>query len=188
MFKRMAKKITPKKQNYGTLHELLILKLRVLHDVENQIIKALPKMQKAATDPKLKQAFADHLEETKMHEERIDRALEKLGDQSKGRIKSEAMTGLAKDGEWVAKNIKDRAARDAALIGAAQYVEHYEMAGYKTAIAWAELMGHTDVVELLQETMDEEENADTSLSALAESSINRAVESGMDSEEKESDA
>jgi ferritin-like metal-binding protein YciE len=177
-----AKKKSAKKKakpSYDTLHALLILKLQALHDVESQILKALPKLEKAASDPKLKQAFRDHLKETEAHEERIDEALELLGDTGKGKVKSEAMAGLAKDGDWVAKNVKDPAARDAALIAAAQYVEHYEIAGYGTAITWAKLMGHDNVVSLLKETRSEEENADTTLSALAEGTINEQVETGM---------
>jgi ferritin-like metal-binding protein YciE len=101
-------------------------------------------------------------------------------------VKSEAIRGLVLDGDWVAKNVKDPAAKDAMLIAAAQYVEHYEIAGYGTAITWAELMGHTEVVELLKETLDEEENADVTLSALAESSINDQVDLGMEAADESS--
>ena len=181
MATKTQKKPLPKP--YTTLHDLLIVKLQALHDVEGQIIKALPKLSKAATDPKLKQAFDDHLKESEKQEERIDRALELLGDTAKGKIKSEAIRGLADDGDWVTKNVKDPAARDAMLVAAAQYVEHYEIAGYGTAITWAKLMGHSDVVDLLQETLDEEENADITLSALAESAINDQVETGMSEDE-----
>src|SRR5262245_39688897 len=119
----MAKK---KQQKYQNLHELLILKLQVLHDVENQLIKAPTKLGKRAEDADLKKAFAMHLEETRGHEERIDQALELMGDAAKGKEKSEAIRGLVKDADWCAKNVKVPTARDASIIAAAQYVEHYE--------------------------------------------------------------
>lgn len=163
---------------YTTLHELLILKLRVLRDVEGQLIKALPKMAKAATDPKLQAAFTEHLKETEGHEARIDEALELAGDTGKKKDKSEAIRGLIEDAEWVIKNVKNPAARDASLIAAAQYVEHYEIAGYGSAEAWARHMGHDEIADLLEKTLDEESAADKKLSALAESGINEKVESG----------
>jgi ferritin-like metal-binding protein YciE len=160
------------KKKYETLHDLLILKLQVLHDVENQLVKALPKMAKAAHSAKLKEAFSAHLEETKRQEERIDEALELAGDEAKGKEKSEAIRGLIKDAEWCIKNITEPAARDASLIAAAQYVEHYEMAGYGAARTWAEEMGHRDIAELLQATLDEEGAANEKLTKLAERGIN----------------
>jgi ferritin-like metal-binding protein YciE len=167
-------------QKYETLHDLLILKLRSLHDIESQIIKALPKMAKAASDEKLREAFTSHLEETKNQEAHIDRALELLGDTAKGKSKVEAIRGLIKDAEWIIKSVKNPAARDAILIAAAQYVEHYEIAGYGTAREWASLMGHTEVADLLNETLDEEAAANEKLNTLATKSINEKVESGMD--------
>jgi len=171
-----------KTEQYATLHELLILKLRVLHDVETQLTKALPKMAKAATDTKLKEAFTLHLEETQQQVERIEQALELAGDSAKKKEKSEAIRGLIEDAEWCIKNIKDEAARDAALLASAQYVEHYEIAGYGTARAWSELMGHSEIVSLLEETLAEEELTDTKLTDLAESTINEKVEMGHEQE------
>lgn len=182
----MAIKVADKaKSQYSTLHDLLILKLRVLHDVENQIIEALPKMAKAASDEKLKAAFTQHLEETKAQEQRIDEALGKAGDTSKKKETSEGMRGIIEDAEWCIDNIKDPQARDVSLIAAAQYVEHYEIAGYGSALAWAEEMGHSEICSLLQTTLDEESAADTKLSKLAEGlmgigGLNKKVESGMD--------
>jgi len=167
----MAKK-QQKKEKYSNLHELLILKLQVLHDVENQLIKALPKMAKAATDPKLRQAFTDHLKQTKGHEERIDKALMHMGDTGKHKEKSDAIRGLIKDADWCIKNVKKSEARDAVLIAAAQYVEHYEMAGYGAARSWAELMGHEAVASLLQMTLNEEGEANELLTSLAQGGIN----------------
>ncbi len=167
---------------YSTLHELLVLKLRVLHDVESQLKKALPKMEKAASDPKLKEAFASHLKETEAQEARIDEALELAGDPSKKKEKSEAIRGLVADAEWCIANIREPRARDASLIAAAQYVEHYEIAGYSSACEWAKLMGHDDIVELLEATLSEEEAADKKLSSLAEGSINEKVDTGHEEE------
>ncbi|MDB5238101.1 MAG: yciF [Candidatus Kaiserbacteria bacterium] len=172
------KKATTSK--YSTLHELLILKLQTLHDVEKELIKALPKMAKAATDPALKSAFSEHLEETKTHEARIDQALEHAGDTGKHKQKSEAIRGLIKDAQWCIKNVKEPRARDAILIAAAQYVEHYEMAGYGAARTWAEDMGHAEISDLLQLTLTEEGNANKKLTSLAEGGINENVASGME--------
>lgn len=181
--KKTASKGRTSAQRYETLHDLFILKLWSLHDVESQLIKALPKMAKAATNAKLREAFSNHLEETKVHEERIDRALEILGDSGKGKSKVEAIRGLVKDAEWLIKSIKSPAARDVALIAAAQYVEHYEIAGYGAAATWADQMGHTEVLELLEATLDEEEAADETLSTIAETSVNADLDSGMGEEQ-----
>ena len=164
---------------YDTLHELFIQKLQALHDMEGQIIKALPKMAKAATSTKLKEAFETHLEETKVQEERLDEALEMMGDKAKGKEKSEGIRGIIADGEWCIKNITNDEARDASLIAAAQYVEHYEIAGYGTAIEWAREMGHTEVQDLLETTLSEEKMTDEKLTSLAENDINEKVEMGM---------
>jgi len=166
---------TAKKEKYSTLHDLLILKLQVLHDIENQLIKALPKMAEAAQDSDLKKAFESHLKETKQQEERIDEALELAGDSGKHKEQSDAIRGLIKDAEWCIKNVKDPAARDVSLIAAAQYVEHYEMAGYGAARTWAEEMGHSDIAQLLQETLDEEGAANKKLMGLAEGGINEKI-------------
>lgn len=177
------KKSTKKKvERYETLHDLLILKLRALHDVENQLTKALPKMAKAAHDEKLREAFAAHLEETKRHEERIDTALELLGDTSKGKIRVEAIRGLIADSEWIVKSIKNPEARDTALIAAAQYVEHYEMSGYGSAIAWADRMDHREVRTLLEDTLGEEEAADAKLNSIALNRVNANIETGHEAE------
>lgn len=173
-----------KSQTYENLHDLLLLKLEVLHDVESQLIKALPKMAEAATAPELRDAFTMHLEETRRQEERIDRALELMGKPEKPKEKSAAIRGLIEDAQWCIKAVKNPEARDAILIAAAQYVEHYEMAGYGSALSWAEEMGHSQIAELLQETLDEEEAADTKLSDLAEGGINEAA-NDMQEEESE---
>lgn len=180
----MATKKSNKK--YETLHDLLILKLQALNYTENELIKALPKMAKSATDSDLKQAFASHLEETRTQAERLAQALRMLGNTGKGTEQSAAIDGLIEDAEWCIKNISDGTTRDAALIAAAQYVEHYEIAGYGSAIAWAEEMEHDEVAELLQETLDEESAANEKLTTLAEGGINDEANDMHETDEDES--
>jgi len=184
----MAKQATKttKKAKYETLHDLLIMKLKVLHYTEDELIQALPKMAKAASDANLKQAFMMHLEETREQKKRIVRALDMLGSSGKSMETSAALDGLIEDSEWCIKNIKDAATRDASLIAAAQYVEHYEMAGYGSARTWAEEMGHDEVAELLQETLDEESAANEKLTALAEGGINDEANDMKETDEDES--
>jgi ferritin-like metal-binding protein YciE len=177
---RMAKKKSSKnskKESYTTLHDLFILKLNALLYVENQLVKALPKMAKAATDPHLRDAFSDHHRETKGHVIRLERALQSIGEKPK-RVVVEAIQGLVKDADWSAKNVKNREARDAILIAAAQYVEQYEEAGYGTAREWARVMNHVDAEELLSETLKEEETADELLTEIATSGINERANTG----------
>lgn len=160
-----------KKSRFDSLHDLLILKLQALHDVEQQLTKALPTMAKRASSPELKEAFESHLQETKEQVRRLERAMKHLGVSPKTE-KVAAIRGLVEDGSWVMKHVEDDAARDAALIAAAQYVERYETAGYGTAREWARLMGHTQVEELLSQSLEEEEAANQKLTELAESGIN----------------
>jgi len=159
------------RDKYVTLHDLLVLKLCALYDVEKQLTKALPKLAKASHNPELRAAFASHLEETKRQAERLEDAAELLDFKIKPE-KSEAIRGLIKDAEWIIKTLKDRDARDALLIAAAQYVEHYEMAGYGSARTWAESMGHTQVAELLQEILDEESATNEKLTEIAQGTVN----------------
>jgi ferritin-like metal-binding protein YciE len=160
---------------YSTLTDLLLLKLQALYDTEHELVKALPKMAKAAYDEELTAGFRTHLEETKEHVRRLDEAFQLLSEDPK-KIKGEAIRGLVEDGEWVIKNIKSSAARDAALIGAASYVEHYEIAGYTIAREWALFLGETEIVSLLEETLAEEQHADAILSALGKTKINERVD------------
>ncbi len=153
------------------LKSVFVLKLRSLLDTESELIDALPKMAEAAGDSELKKAFEEHLEQTKEHEERIKKAFEIL-DISPQKLKGEAIQGLIRDAEWVVENVEGHEARDAAMIAAAQYVEHYEIAGYGSALAWARRLGYEDIAELLTQTLEEEKETDIKLSALAESSIN----------------
>jgi ferritin-like metal-binding protein YciE len=158
------------------LEELLIDELKDLYNAENQIIKALPKMAKAAGSPDLRRAFERHLEETRRHVERLDQ----IGEQFETRLtgkKCHGMEGLIEEGKEIMSEDLDENALDAGLIGAAQKVEHYEIAAYGTARAHAEMLGYTKVARLLQQTLNEEGATDKKLTQLAENIINvEAVE------------
>ena len=153
------------------LEELLVDELKDLYSAENQIIKALPKMAKAASSPELKRAFERHLEETRRQVERLNQIGETLDIRLTGK-KCKGMEGLIEEGKEIMEEDLDDNAIDAGLIGAAQKVEHYEIAGYGTARTHAELLGHSKVAKLLQQTLDEEGATDKKLTALAESIIN----------------
>jgi len=154
-----------------TLNDLLHHELKDLYSAENQLVKALPKMAKAATNADLKAGFEEHLEQTKGHVERLDQIGEQLGMKLTGH-KCKAMEGLIEEGaELIGEDAED-SVRDAGLIGAAQRVEHYEMAGYGTARALAQKLGHDDVADILGETLEEEKATDAKLTELAESAVN----------------
>ena len=150
------------------LKELLVDELKDLYSAENQLIKALPKLAKAAKSPELKQGFVKHLEETREHSQRIEEICKELGKSPKG-SKCKAMEGLIEEGKDVMEQHEDSEALDAALICAAQKVEHYEIASYGTAKAWAELLEMNDAVQLLEQTLSEEKATDEKLNGLAES-------------------
>jgi ferritin-like metal-binding protein YciE len=172
----------------GTLHAAFIDELRDAYDAEKQLTKALPKMAKAATSPKLRTAFEDHLEETRRQIERLEQVFEGLDEKVRGKH-CEGIAGIIEEGKTVMEEDFDDSTMDACLIAGGQRAEHYEIAAYGTLIAWAKAMGHMDAVELLQQTLDEEKMADEKLSALAEGGINQAaadaVESGMETDEEE---
>ena len=176
---KKTKKKTPAR--YADLHDLLVLKLQSLYDIESQLVLELPKLARHATSVELRDAFEKHLEETKNQVARLEQALEEIRSPVK-KSKVEAIRGLAKDADWMIKNIKDEKARDAGMIAAAQYVEHYEIAGYGSASEWAKLMGHDTVAELLEESLAEEKAADEKLSELALSGVNERANT-MHSEE-----
>jgi len=158
------------------LAELLVDELKDLYSAENQIIKALPKMAKAANSPDLRRAFERHLEETRNHVERLDQIGEQLETKMTGK-KCRGMEGLIAEGKEIMTEDLEDNARDAGLIGAAQKVEHYEIAAYGTVRAHAELLGYTKIARLLQQTLNEESATDKKLTQLAESIINvEAVE------------
>jgi ferritin-like metal-binding protein YciE len=154
-----------------TLHDLFILELQDLYDAENQILEALPKMAEAASDEKLRKGFQEHVKQTEDQIARLKEIANQLEFDLQGK-KCKGMEGLIKEGEELLKEKVDQAVLDAALIGAAQKVEHYEIAGYGTAITYAKLMNHTEAEKLLKETMNEEETTDEKLTKLAEGGIN----------------
>lgn len=156
----------------GTLHDAFIDELRDAYDAEKQLIKALPKLAKASANPKLRQAFESHLQETQGHVKRLEQVFESLDEKVRGKH-CDGIAGIIEEGKSVMEEDFDETTMDACLIGAGQRAEHYEMAAYGTLIAWAEAMGHTEAARLLQQTLDEEEAADKKLSDLAESGINQ---------------
>ena len=163
-------------EDMNPLEELLIDELKDIYSAENQIIKALPKMAKAASAPELKRAFERHLEETRRQVERLDQIGDALEIKLTGK-KCKGMEGLIEEGKEIMQEDLDENAIDAGLIGAAQKVEHYEIAAYGTARTHAEILGYNKVAKLLQQTLNEEGATDKKLSQLAESIINlEAVE------------
>lgn len=154
----------------NSLRELMTDELKDLYSAENQLIKALPKMARKATTPSLKEAFTSHLEETRGHVERLDSIAAELGVKLSGKT-CEAMKGLVEEGSEVLEEDGDPAVIDAALIGAAQRVEHYEIAAYGTVRAMAERLGYDNLVQTLQQTLDEEGAADHKLTAIAEGEV-----------------
>jgi ferritin-like metal-binding protein YciE len=154
----------------NSLRDLFIEELRDLYSAETQLVKALPKMAEAANDSQLKQAFTDHLEETENHVARLEQIFETLDEKPTGET-CQAMEGLIKEGSQMIKAQGDSVVIDSGIIGAAQRVEHYEMAGYGTARSLAHRLGETEAVELLQETLDEEAGADQLLTEIAENLV-----------------
>ena len=155
-----------------SLRELLVHELQDLYDAEKQLVKALPKMAKAASFPELKKGFEQHLEQTKGHVNRIEKAFQILGEDAKAK-KCKGMAGLVKEGEeLIKKENADDATRDAGLISAAQRVEHYEIAAYGTARTYANTLGENDLAELLQTTLDEESETNEKLTKVAEKAVN----------------
>jgi ferritin-like metal-binding protein YciE len=166
-----------------SLHDLYVDELKDLYSAENQLLKALPKMAKKAAAPELKAAFTEHLEVTRTQVGRLEQIFEALGVSPKGK-KCKAMEGLVEEGKEVIEEDGDPAVIDAALIGAAQRVEHYEMAGYGCVRTFAKLLGYTDAEALLQATLDEEGEADKTLTELAETVINVEAEGDGEGEEE----
>ena len=153
------------------LKDLYIGELKDLYNAENQLVKALPKMAKAASCGELRQGFEEHLEQTRGHVQRLEKIFESLEENPKGK-KCVGMEGLVKEGSEVMEEDFEGALLDAALIGAAQRVEHYEIAGYGCARTFARRLGKQQLADLLQETLDEEANADKILTDIAESFVN----------------
>jgi ferritin-like metal-binding protein YciE len=148
------------------LHEPFVEGLKDIYDAEKQLLKAIPKLEKAATDPALKEALSNHLRETEGQVKRLERVFESIDEPAKSKTCA-AMKGLVEEGGEATKE-KDTKGRDACIIAAAQKVEHYEIATYGTLRAWAESMGHDEAAGLLEETLEEEKAADVTLSEVAD--------------------
>ena len=158
----------------GTLHDAFVDELRDTYDAEKQLIKALPKLAKAATSPELRAAFEAHLEETRGQVERLESVFASLDEKVKGKH-CDGIAGIIEEGKSIMEEEFDDTTMDACLIAAGQRAEHYEMAAYGTLIAWAEAMGHMEATRLLQQNLNEEKAADKKLSSLAEGGINRSA-------------
>lgn len=168
------KKMLGMEMTLNNLENVLELQLRDLYSAEEQLIEALPKMSEAASSPSLKSAFQNHLAETKRQKGRLEQAFKLLGKEVQSET-CDAMEGLISEGNEVISADGEPEVRDAALIAAAQRVEHYEMSGYGCARAFARQLGHDSVANLLKETLDEERQADKKLTEVAESFINEAA-------------
>ncbi len=166
------------------LKELYIDELKDLYSAETQLVKALPKMAKGASSDELRQGFEEHLEQTKGHVQRLEQIFEALGESPKGK-KCKGMEGLITEGGEVLEEDYEGNILDSALIGAAQRVEHYEIAGYGTVRAMAETLGETEHVDLLTQTLDEEKETDEKLTALAEQFSSAVSGEAGDEEEME---
>lgn len=151
-----------------SLEDLLVEELKDLYSAENQLLKAIPKMAKAANSPDLRKGFEKHLKQTEEHVTRLEKVCEEIGVSPKGK-KCKAMEGLVEEGSEVIKEEADPDVKDAALIAAAQRVEHYEMAGYGCVRTYAKLLGYKSAAKLLQQTLDEEGDTDKALTKLSES-------------------
>lgn len=171
----------------ATMHDLMIAELKDIYSAETQLVKALPKMAKGANTPSLRKAFEDHLEQTQEHVSRLDQIFELLGTSPRG-TKCKGMEGLLEEGADMLAEEGDDTVRDAGIIAAAQRVEHYEIAAYGSTLAFATLMGHTEIAGLLEQTLTEEKAADELLSAIAEDEVNVAAPGMDEADEEDEDA
>ncbi len=168
----------------SSLDDLLVHELQDMYNAEGQILKALPKIIKAASNPELKNALEEHRQQTEGQVERLDQVFKLLGLPSKGK-KCEGMAGLLEEGKKVMEQDAEPAVLDAAIIASAQKVEHYEIASYGCICTYAETLGYDQVHELLGQNLDEEETADQKLTALAEAIVNPEAEAEGDEAEEE---
>jgi len=154
------------------LNDLMLTFMQDVYYAERQILKALPKMAKAAQNEQLKQALMHHREETQGQIERLQKAFEALGKRARGQT-CEAINGIIEEGEETIEEVEAGDVRDAGIIGNAQAVEHYEMARYGTIVAWAKACGQKEVAQLMEETLEEEKKADKLLNDLAVKQVNK---------------
>ncbi|MEO8276977.1 MAG: ferritin-like domain-containing protein [Thermoanaerobaculia bacterium] len=157
-----------------SLQEAFVDEIRDSYDAERQLTRALPKLAKKATDPKLKAAFESHLEETLGHVEKLKEIFGLLDETVKGKH-CDGIAGIIEEGKSVMEEDFDSDTMDACLVAAGQRAEHYEMAAYGTLVAWAETLARPEVAKVLQSILDEEKAADRKLSSLAEGGLNRAA-------------
>ncbi len=150
-----------------SLRELYVAELRDLYNAETQLVKALPKMAKASSNAELRQGFEEHLRQTSEHVSRLEQIFEMMGEKATGK-KCLGMEGLVKEGAETMKEDYDEAVMDAAIIGTAQRVEHYEIAAYGTVRAFAEVLGENEHVSLIEQTLEEEKQTDEKLTQLSE--------------------
>ena len=156
----------------NSLKDLYIEQLRDLYSAEDQLIKALPEMARAASHDELRKGFEEHLEQTRQHKQRLEEVFSSLGERPGGEH-CEAMEGLVKEGKEILQMQGDASVKDAALIAAAQRVEHYEIAGYGTVATFAEMLGRGDDKTTLGKTLEEEKKTDDKLTKLAKQVVNR---------------
>jgi ferritin-like metal-binding protein YciE len=154
-----------------TMNDLFVHQLQDIYYAEQQLVKALPKMAEKATDQQLKQGFLTHLDETKTHVQRLEQVFQMHGAEIKA-VTCPAIDGIVKEVDQTAGDVADKKVLDAALINAAQAVEHYEIARYGSLVAWAKQLGRNDCASVLQKTLDEEKACDQKLTALAEGKVN----------------
>jgi len=159
-------------EKIDSLENLLVHEIKDLYHAEKQLVKALPKVAKKASSPELKRAIEEHLEQTEGHVERLERVFEMLGQPAKA-VKCKAMQGILEEGEETLKLKSNPDTLDAAIILAAQKVEHYEIASYGSTTTWADMLGRSDIKKLLGQTLDEEEQTDQKLTDLAKSGVNQ---------------
>jgi len=168
----------------ANFEELFKDELADIYDAERQIIQALPKMAEAASSEELTAAFEEHLEVTRQQVKRLDKVFQKLG-QKPGKKTCEGMQGLLKEGEKIIGELPKSPVLDAGLIAAAQKVEHYEISAYGTVRTLAEMLGQDEAAELLEETLEEEKEADETLTEIAESIMTREGDEELEEEEEE---
>jgi ferritin-like metal-binding protein YciE len=168
-----------------SLKELYVDELKDLYNAEKQLVKALPRMAKNASNPQLKKAFTDHLQKTEGHVQRLDRIFEMLGERSGGK-KCKGMEGMIEEAKDLLEEDASEEVLDAGLISKAQHVEHYEMAGYGTVRTYAQQLGLDNQARLLQQTLDEESEANELLTQIAESTVNLQAAQGAQEEESTS--
>jgi ferritin-like metal-binding protein YciE len=154
------------------LHEAFVEELKDLYSAESMLVDALPKMEKAASNDQLKQGFSKHHDETKKQRDRLDKIFDRMGTRP-GNKTCHGMEGILKEGELIMQKDMNKDVKDAALIAAAQKVEHYEISMYGTLATWADFMGENEIARMLKETLEEEKKTDQKLTEMAEKQINK---------------